>query len=471
MRISASINTVTFIVGATLVSMAGLYSMPLAADTTASVAPAKTLSLGSSAAPLAKEVLPDGAIAGLTGADGSEPAGNVTPIQLAQGYDDADEPHADEPAERSDDADEDDSTDVDDGDEDGELVIPATASREARQTLADLERKGKAEGWTFRTGYTSATERSIKNLTGVDLPDITREDVQRQQKLASELLELDHDSDDSGERARQCNPGAVQHSWRAKGKVPNIRDQGQCGSCWAFAAMGGYESSRLVQRSSRVNASEQHALDCGIDRSGQDAGSCQGGWYTQVFDWMMIQPAANERTIPYLAKEAQCRQPRNARFRSTIWSWIGNDVNAVDMAAIKSAICRYGSVAVTVEVTPAFQNYKNGVFNEQATGTLHAVNLVGWNDETQAWLMKNSWGTGWGLKGFMWIQYGANQVGKHAAWVKARSRGLTKEHIAVLERYGIEPAKDAEASSDEGSDDHGEDHGKPEPDDDASDEE
>ena len=87
---------------------------------------------------------------------------------------------------------------------------------------------------------------------------------------------------------------------------------------------------------------------------------------------------------------------------------------------IKNAIYTYGAVAAAVYVGTPFQYYTSGVFNDcrrRPKSPNHAIQLVGWDDAKGAWLMKNSWGTGWGENGFMWIAYGCDNVGYAAAYV------------------------------------------------------
>jgi hypothetical protein len=101
---------------------------------------------------------------------------------------------------------------------------------------------------------------------------------------------------------------------------------------------------------------------------------------------------------------------------------------------LKNALCKYGPLAVAVRVTSAFQAYKSGVFNQKDPGGVnHGVTLVGWDDSKKAWLIKNSWGPGWGMSGYMWIGYGSNKIGYGAGWTVARG-GIGKcEGIAYNE--------------------------------------
>jgi cathepsin L len=121
------------------------------------------------------------------------------------------------------------------------------------------------------------------------------------------------------------------------------------------------------------------------------------------------------------------------------------------VAEIKKALCEHGALAVAVHVSNAFRLYTGGVFNEQANGLIknHEVTLIGWDDSKGAWLIKNSWGTGWGgngddassTRGYMWIAYGSNDVGYNASWVDVKHAlyRLPPKWRETLRRYRIPP--------------------------------
>lgn len=91
-------------------------------------------------------------------------------------------------------------------------------------------------------------------------------------------------------------------------------------------------------------------------------------------------------------------------------------------------MCKNGPLAVAVNVTANFQSYTSGVFNENDnSGINHGVTLIGWDDNRNAWLIKNSWGTNWGDNGYMWINYNSNNIGYAAAWVKAKNESILKD--------------------------------------------
>jgi hypothetical protein len=95
-------------------------------------------------------------------------------------------------------------------------------------------------------------------------------------------------------------------------------------------------------------------------------------------------------------------------------------------------LCEHGPLAIAINATPAFQAYTSGTFNENDQGNInHAITLIGWDDSRNAWLIKNSWGTGWGMSGYAWVAYGSNRVGDGAAWVRAHdNQTLQQDCIA-----------------------------------------
>lgn len=110
--------------------------------------------------------------------------------------------------------------------------------------------------------------------------------------------------------------------------------------------------------------------------------------------------------------------------RSRTWGYVIAG-GSPSVRELKEALCEFGPSAVSVRATDAFAAYTGGVFNENASGAVnHAVTLIGWDDQKEAWLIKNSWHTNWGStcgygneRGYMCIRYGCNKIGYAAAWV------------------------------------------------------
>ncbi len=214
-------------------------------------------------------------------------------------------------------------------------------------------------------------------------------------------------------------------NWCAHGKCTPIRDQGYCGSCWAFATVGAMESALLIARPdidrNRVDFSEQFLVSC--NRRGW---GCDGGWWGHDYHTnlrILGEPMAGpvgERFFPYRAADVACNSPYPHFWQGKVWAYVPGE-SIPDVATLKRALRDYGPLSVAVWVGPYFQQYRGGVFrtNEAPDSRYvnHGVVLVGWDDSQQAWIIRNSWGTQWGEGGYMRIGYGISNIGYGAAYV------------------------------------------------------
>ena len=215
-------------------------------------------------------------------------------------------------------------------------------------------------------------------------------------------------------------------NWRDASLLTTVQYQGICGSCWAFTSAAVYEGNYKMKNNKVLDVSEQFILDCASDKNGNDAGSCDGGWYGGVFDYLMTKGAQIEKDKPYQGKQGFCSTPGNSNYKVVKWGYIRRDAGIPSVKEMKEALAKYGAIAACVKVTPAFQAYKSGVFDEHASVSApndvnHAITIVGWDDNKQAYLVKNSWGPGWGDKGYVWVEYGCNNIGYGAAWAVVAS--------------------------------------------------
>jgi C1A family cysteine protease len=216
------------------------------------------------------------------------------------------------------------------------------------------------------------------------------------------------------------DPKASRLDLREYGWITPIRDQHQCGSCWAFATLAAYESSFAFRNNKvQIDLSEQNALNC------SRVGNCSGGFPGSLMKWWVEDKneIASENQDPYIGYQTNC-QDLKGNFKAVAWNFIApslswSDIPEIDQ--IKQAICRHGAVVTGVYATLGFQNfYGTGVYNEPTHGTInHVMDIIGWDDNKQAWLVKNSWGTRWGSQGFAWIAYGSNQIGTSSLWIDA----------------------------------------------------
>jgi len=188
-----------------------------------------------------------------------------------------------------------------------------------------------------------------------------------------------------------------------------IKDQKSCGSCWAFSMTAEVETTALRLTGVTYDLSEQYVLNCTSWLWG-----CSGGNFNYK-TFKSPDGARAESCLPYVAKKGSCVKTCPVVYQITNWAYVGNSSSVPSVDAIKNAIYTYGGVGAAVYVDSYWQAYTSGCFNGTASGSCnHAIQLVGWDDSKctgGAWLLKNSWGTGWGEAGFMWIQYGSQKAG------------------------------------------------------------
>lgn len=320
----------------------------------------------------------------------------------------------------------------------------AKAPERIQKDLVKLTQQAQERKWTFAVSYTSAMDIPLEKLAATRIPEDFLKSAERQNQFAAEALALDEKSAADANampQAPACAANSAAFDWAAQGKVTPIKDQKSCGSCWAFAAMGAFETSWYIRNNKVVDASEQHVLDCAVGSNGQDAGSCGGGWYDPVFQWMIVKGATKESALPYTAVQGTCNTSLAAKYSAVAWGFVTvkNSIPTVD--ELKAAICKYGAIAVAVNATPAFQAYAGGVFNEDSNGSInHAVVLTGWDDQRGAWRLRNSWGPNWGEQGYMWIKYNSNKIGYAAEWVRAKNTLYTiRDYDLIIRKYKLKP--------------------------------
>jgi len=202
--------------------------------------------------------------------------------------------------------------------------------------------------------------------------------------------------------------------WREHGGVTPVKDQGAVGTCWAFATTGPLEHAIKIKDNEYVPLSEQFLVSYNREGWGSN-----GGWFAHHYH---VKPGAVlEVDFPYMARDdiPWTIEDYDHKYKLADWGYVGSNRGVPSVEAIKTAIYKYGSVAAAVYADTAFQRHKKGVFNGSwwPGQVNHAIMLVGWNDELQSWILKNSWGTYWGDNGYMYIKYNANSVGFAANYV------------------------------------------------------
>ncbi|KAE8655160.1 Cysteine proteinase RD21a [Hibiscus syriacus] len=199
-------------------------------------------------------------------------------------------------------------------------------------------------------------------------------------------------------RAGDILPDSV--DWRDHGAVTPVKDQGSCGSCWAFSTIAAVEGINKIATGELISLSEQELVDC--DRS-YDAG-CNGGLMDYAFQFIIDNGGIDsEKDYPYLGADNQCDPTRKNAKVVSIDGY--KDVVRYDERALKKAVANQ-PVSVAIEAGGrALQLYESGVFTGECGLALdHGVVIVGYGRDDEGgdyWIVRNSWGSGWGENGYI----------------------------------------------------------------------
>ncbi|XP_052178060.1 zingipain-2-like [Diospyros lotus] len=212
----------------------------------------------------------------------------------------------------------------------------------------------------------------------------------------------------SSEYEKWCEDLPVNLDWRELGAVTPVKNQGACGSCWAFSAVAAVEGITQIKTGKLVSLSEQELVDCDVKTGNK---GCQGGYMEKAFEFIKKNGGiTTERQYPYEGRNGQCDKAEAKSHAATISGYArvpANDERSLEFAAAKQPV----SVAVDAGGY-AFQLYSSGVFSGHCGESLnHGVTVVGYGvvgygaeHREKFWLVKNSWGTEWGESGYIRIK-------------------------------------------------------------------
>ena len=183
--------------------------------------------------------------------------------------------------------------------------------------------------------------------------------------------------------------------WR--GKVPGIQNQGSCGSCWAFSATATFEGRYAIRTGQLYKFSEQQAVDCTSPQYG-----CNGGWMHDVFGYLRNKAFIQGSQYQYKAVKGTCRDTQFQGIAKTN----GFQYVAQNEDTHFSALSQ-GPISIALDAS-SWGSYRGGIVTSCGTGMNHGVVLLGYQGNGNAWLVRNSWGTGWGEQGHIRLLKGRN---------------------------------------------------------------
>jgi cathepsin L len=184
--------------------------------------------------------------------------------------------------------------------------------------------------------------------------------------------------------------------------VSAVKDQGGCGSCWAFSTAETMESAVAIASGKLMTFSEQQLVDCAPNpQHCGGTGGCSGSVQEVAMNYSKAAGITTEASYPYTARTGQC-QPEKIKSVATIDGYVKLPTN--DYNALMNAVATIGPIAISVAASWTF--YSGGIFNGDCGWIVdHAVQLVGYGSENGKgyWIVRNSWGSGWGESGYIRI--------------------------------------------------------------------
>jgi C1A family cysteine protease len=286
---------------------------------------------------------------------------------------------------------------------------------------AFVENYNKLQELLTSTQYdTDLDEQDRLQLDITNLFDMTDEDFHKTylnfNVTDEEILAAQSPTEDSlaaeiSENGRHLQNIPNSYDWRSKGVVTNVKHQGNCGACYAFAAAGNIESLYAIKYGSLLNLSEQQIVNCDSKQFG-----CNGGNIGTVYNYIIKSGGLGlEKHMPYSARKGQCKSIQTyAKIKGKKFA------GSINEDYIQSFLIKYGPLAAAVNAN-LFKYYKGGVFRYSAElcspyNLNHAIVIVGYGVTTTGvkyWIIKNTWGPYWGENGFMRIGRGVCGINRY----------------------------------------------------------
>lgn len=186
--------------------------------------------------------------------------------------------------------------------------------------------------------------------------------------------------------------------WRNNNKVSSVKNQGECGSCWAFSSVEAVESAWAIKNNRLYNLSEQQVVDCSTNYGNN---GCNGGSMVDSFKYIIENGLCNNESYPYIGIMNQCNTSCNKIVNINSYQ----NIKENDEDILKKAL-NVAPISVAIQANKrSFQFYKSGIYSDLDCGFEldHGVLLIGYGTDQNLdyWIVKNSWGENWGENGYI----------------------------------------------------------------------
>jgi hypothetical protein len=227
------------------------------------------------------------------------------------------------------------------------------------------------------------------------------------------------------------------HDYEDEDWMTDVKDQGTCGGCWAFASLAATEGCYNVAIGNPnldIDLSEQVVIAC-------TDGGCSGGMPEPVAQYLLRTGVPDEQCYPYLMIDGRCDDRcadwADRAFKIARWGWVSTIFGGD--GAVKDRLVK-GPLYASMTVYADFMAYREGVYEHVWGEDLggHSVTLVGWDDANDSWICKNSWSTAWGDDGYFEIRRGDSDIGFHMIWVEVDASRLPGHPCLEPRRQSIE---------------------------------
>lgn len=260
----------------------------------------------------------------------------------------------------------------------------------------------------FRNNLVYIVERNEKagpkgHIVGLNkFADLSNEEFRMAYLSKTKPMEKKKRASRSNRNILSCEaPSSL--DWRKKGVVTGVKNQGSCGSCWSFSSTGAMEGINAITTGDLISLSEQELVDCDSTNEG-----CEGGYMDYAFEWVIQNGGIDtESNYPYTGQDGTCNSTKEETKIVTIDGY--EDVAESDSALLCAVVQQPISVGIDGSAID-FQLYTGGIYDGACSSNPndidHAVLIVGYasKGEEDYWIVKNSWGTSWGVDGYIYIR-------------------------------------------------------------------